>query len=93
TIYVLEPDVADPALLDPAALHSSLADAHYTEPSKVLVLAKALGVLPAQVFLVGCQPAGFDELGAELSAAVQNAVPIAVSRIESLIETLRRGQR
>ena len=88
TIYVIEPDITDPSTLAPAALHASLADAHYTEPSKVLVLAKALGVLPPQVFIVGCQPAGYDELGAELSDAVRAAVQVAISRIESLIETL-----
>ncbi|MEO5617074.1 MAG: hypothetical protein ABIS67_04835 [Candidatus Eisenbacteria bacterium] len=47
--------------------------------------------MPAQVFLVGCQPEGFDESGAELSVAVQDAVVVAVSRIESLIESLRQG--
>jgi len=88
TVYLIEPEVADPAMLDPAALHASLADAHYTEPSKVLVLAKALGVLPPRVFLVGCQPAGYDELGAELSAPVRDAVGVAVSRIESLVADL-----
>ncbi len=90
TVYVIEPEVADPALSDSATLHASLADAHYTEPSKVLVLAKALGVLPPAVFLVGCQPEGYDELGAELSAAVRGAVPVAVSRIKSLIESLQQ---
>jgi hydrogenase maturation protease len=88
TVYVIEPDIADPAPLDPAALHSSLADAHYTEPAKVLTLARALGVLPSEVVLVGCQPAGYDELGAELSEAVRDAVLVAVSRIESLVEGL-----
>ncbi len=93
TIYLIEPEILDPTLLDPAKLHSSLADAHYTEPSKVLVLAKALGVLPPKVFLVGCQPEGYDDLGAELSAAVKGAVQVAVSRIESLIEALNRGEK
>jgi hydrogenase maturation protease len=92
TIYVIEPDIADPAMLDPAALHSSLADAHYTEPSKVLVLAKALGVLPPQVFIIGCQPAGYDELGAELSDEVRAAAQVAISRIESLIEILNHQE-
>jgi hydrogenase maturation protease len=92
TIYVIEPDITDPATLDPAALHASLADAHYTEPSKVLVLAKALGVLPPQVFIVGCQPAGYDELGAGLSREVRAAVQVALSRIESLIKTLNLQQ-
>jgi len=88
TIYLIEPDITDPATLDPSALHASLADAHYTEPSQVLVLAKALGVLPPKVYIVGCQPAGYDELGAELSDAVRAAVEIALNRIEALIETL-----
>ena len=90
TVYVIEPDIADPAALDAAAFHSSLADAHYTEPSKVLTLARALGVLPPRVFLVGCQPAGYDELGAELSETVRRAVEVAVRRIESLVENLNK---
>lgn len=93
TVYVIEPDIADPSLLDPAALHSSLADAHYTEPSKVLVLAKALGVLPPEVFIIGCQPGGYDELGAELSAPVKDAVRVAVRQIESLVESLNQRER
>lgn len=92
TIYVIEPDITDPSMLDPSALHASLADAHYTEPSKVLVLAKALGVLPPKVLIVGCQPAGFDELGAELSDEVRGAVLVAVQRIESLIETMNNQE-
>jgi hydrogenase maturation protease len=88
TVYVIEPEIADLALLDPASLHASLADAHYTDPSKVLILARALEVLPPKVFLVGCQPAGYDELGAELSEPVKGAVQIAVRRIESLVESL-----
>ncbi len=92
TIYVIEPDITDPATLDPSALHASLADAHYTEPSQVLVLAKALGVLPATVLIVGCQPAGYDELGAELSDEVRGAVRVAVGRIESLVTTMNRPE-
>ncbi len=90
TVYVIEPHITDPATLNPSALHASLADAHYTEPSQVLVLAKALGVLPATVLIVGCQPAGYDELGAELSDEVRGAVRVAVGRIESLIATMNQ---
>jgi len=92
TIYLIEPDITDPATIDSSALHASLADAHYTEPSQVLVLAKALGVLPPKVYIVGCQPAGYDELGAELSDQVRGAVEVALNRIESLIETLNFQQ-
>ena len=91
TIYVIEPDVPDPTAIDATALHASLADAHYTEPSKVLTLARALGVLPPRVLIVGCQPEGYDELGAELSAPVRDAVGVAIGRIESLVEDLNGG--
>ncbi len=93
TVYLIEPDIPDSSSIGSAALHSSLADAHYTEPSKVLMLAKALGVLPPKVFIVGCQPGGYDELGAELSDAVKSAVQVAVQRIESLIENLNHQEK
>jgi hydrogenase maturation protease len=88
TVYLIEPEIPDADSIEPAELHRSLVDAHYADPSKVLLLAKALGVLPERVFIVGCQPGGFDELGAELSQPVRNAVQIAVNRIESLIEEM-----
>jgi hydrogenase maturation protease len=85
TIFVFEPEISrdDPTS---AEFHRSLADAHYTEPTKVFVLARALNVLPPKVFVVGCQPEVYDELGAELSLAVKRAVPIAIERIKSLIK-------
>ncbi len=85
TIYVIEPEV--PQLNEKASyeLHHSLADAHYSDPSKVLILAKALNVLPQKVFLIGCEPAGYDELGADLSPPVKFAVRVAIEKIKSLI--------
>ncbi|MFN2511496.1 MAG: hydrogenase maturation protease [Pyrinomonadaceae bacterium] len=85
TIYLIEPDVPDHDEKASNALHQSLADAHYSDPAKVFILAKALGVLPPQVFLVGCQPAHYDEMGAEMSPAVIQAVKLAVQQIELLI--------
>ena len=86
TIYVIEPQV--PELEEKASykLHQSLADAHYSDPSKVLILAKALEVLPPKVVLIGCEPAGYDELGADLSPPVKRAVGVALRKIESLIK-------
>lgn len=86
SIYVIEPEV--PELNEKAsyALHQSLVDAHYSDPSKVLILAKALDVLPGRVFLVGCEPAGYDELEANLSQPVQRAIEVALKEIESIIE-------
>ena len=85
TIYLLEPEVPELEEKFSNNLHQSLADAHYSDPSKVLILAKALNVLPRKVFLIGCEPASYDELGADLSPPVQRAVQVALERIEFLI--------
>ena len=60
-------------------------DLHAAIPSKALAIAKALGGLPADVHLVGCEPADVDELGAPLSPAVRDAVEAAAQRIRALI--------
>jgi hydrogenase maturation protease len=88
TIFLLEPDTSLPLEIDPHNLHNSLVDSHYAEPSKVLVLAKALGVLPPKVFIVACQPASCDEATDEISAPVRRAVTVACSQIESLTRSL-----
>lgn len=93
TLYLLEPEVAETEERSRIALHQSLADAHYSDPAKVLTLAKALGVLPSRVFLLGCEPGGYDELGADLSPPVRRAVEIATSRIESLVSDLRSEEQ
>ncbi|MGI8836069.1 MAG: hydrogenase maturation protease [Pyrinomonadaceae bacterium] len=89
TIYVIEPEV--PELEEKASydLHQSLADAHYSDPAKVLILAKALDVLPPKVFLIGCEPSDYDELGADLSPAVQRAVKVALVNIDSIVARAR----
>ena len=86
TLYVIEPQVPELDEKSSNELHQSLADAHYSDPSKVLILAKALGVLPSKVFLIGCEPAGYDELGADFSPPVRQAVRVALEKIESLIK-------
>lgn len=90
TIYVIEPQVPELDEKSSNQLHQSLADAHYSDPSKVLILAKALNVLPRRVFLIGCEPAGYDELGADLSSPVERAVAVALEKIDSLISDFSR---
>ncbi len=90
TIFVFEPEISKTDAVTSAEFHRSLADAHYTEPTKVLTLARALNVLPPKVFVVGCQPEGYDDFGAEMSESVKRAVPLAIGRIKSLIESLSR---
>ena len=54
-------------------------------PSQALSVAKALGALPVETFLVGCEPAEVDELTTELSERVRAAVDVAVRQVQSLI--------
>ncbi|MBA2526408.1 MAG: hydrogenase maturation protease [Pyrinomonadaceae bacterium] len=90
TIYVIEPEVPELDEKLSNELHQSLADAHYSDPSKVLILAKALNVLPRKVFLVGCEPASYDELAADLSPAIERAIAVALEEIESIISRSRK---
>ena len=53
--------------------------------SRALAIAQALGGLPADVHLVGCEPEGVDELGAPLSAPVRRALEPALSAIRTLL--------
>lgn len=61
-------------------------DLHLATPSRALSVAQALGALPQQVFLVGCEPAEVDELTTELSPAVRDAVDAAIREICRLVE-------
>lgn len=76
--------VADLEDWTPEAKESFLADMHYANPQRALMLAKALGVLPPEVFLMGCQ-AGADKFEIGMSDAVQAAVPEAIARIEGFL--------
>lgn len=76
TVFVIEPEVGE-------AEH--VADIHLANPERVLTMAKALGCLPARVLIVGCQPADADELGEQLSPAVERAVPLAARKVEETV--------
>ncbi len=60
-------------------------DMHTTVPSRALEVAQAFGPLPAEVYLVGCEPLSVDELTTELSPVVADAVEDAVHRVEALL--------
>ena len=64
-------------------------DLHLAVPSRALGLAKALGALPPETFLIGCEPADVDELTMELSEPVKAAVPIAARHVQALVEVRR----
>lgn len=90
TLFILEP-VAEKT--DSAELHQQMVDAHYADPAKVLLLARALNVCPPQVFIIGCQPAQVEDAVEELHPAVERAVPHAVAQVLSLIESLLSQSR
>jgi hydrogenase maturation protease len=60
-------------------------DMHLAVPSRALAVAKALGALPRQVFIVGCEPAAVDELTTELTPGVQSAVEAALDHVRRLL--------
>jgi hydrogenase maturation protease len=62
-------------------------DMHLAVPKAALSVAQAMGVLPRQVFLVGCEPAQVDDLVVGLSVPVSAALERAVTHV---IELARR---
>ena len=77
TVFLITPEVLD-------AVH--VADVHLANPDRVLSMAKTIGVLPERLRIVGCQPAQIDELSETLSEPVARAVPLAVSKIEEIVD-------
>ena len=64
-----------------------LADMHYTNPIRALMLAKALKVLPAEVYILGCEAAEHDDFAVGMSAVVENALPRAITRLENWLKS------
>ena len=64
-----------------------LADVHYAEPGRAMVLAKAVGVLPKTVYIVGAvvQTA---ELGEGLTAPLKKALVTAEQTVLKLVDGL-----
>lgn len=63
-----------------------LADMHYTNPLRALMLARALGVLPPKVLILGCEAAHHDDFAIGMSEAAQAAIPQAVKKLESWLK-------
>ncbi len=88
TVFLLEPPVPDIGTPTFGEWREQLSELHLAEPSRVLRIARAAGVLPAQVFLVGCQPETCDDFEETLSPHVSAAVPVAAGRVHELIVEL-----
>jgi hydrogenase maturation protease len=85
TIYVLQPmEDSSPGEVTP--------NAHSMEPSQLLAMARSLGDISAEIYIVGCEPLDFgDELEGRmgLSAQVASAVPAAAEAILDLVSRIR----
>lgn len=76
TVYVTAVDDVEPV---------GEVDLHLAVPSRALAVARALGGLPREVFIVGCEPAEVDELTMEMTPPVRAAVDEAVEHVRRLL--------
>ena len=88
TLWVLTPEVEDPAAIGHEEWRTLFQNLHLAEPHRVFLLARSLGVLPPIVRIVGCQPGDIDTMDEQLSPPVAAAVPIAADRVEAILDTL-----
>lgn len=83
TIHFKEVEVKDISALPADEKNEFLADMHYINPLKALMMAKAINVLPKQVLFLGCESEEHEEIGIELSEAVNNAMIPAFEKIKA----------
>ncbi len=76
TVFYIEPEVE---------MSGHVPDVHLANPARVLSMAKTMGVLPDRVVIIGCQPEDTEELCQGLSPCVQDALAIAVRKIEETV--------
>lgn len=81
TVMVIEPDIVDVDALSWSERHDLLADMHLATPGRALMLARALGVLPPVVRLVGCQPVDAERVGIGLDPMMVSSVEVAVQQV------------
>lgn len=81
-IYFKEMEVGDIKDWSRDKQREFLADMHYTNPSRALMLAKALNILPKRVLVLGCEAAEHDDFAIGISEAVKDSIPLAVIKIK-----------
>lgn len=85
TIHFKEVEVKDIGQLPADKKNEFLADMHYINPLKALMMAKAINVLPRQVIFLGCESEEHEEIGIGVSKAVEAALPVAFERIKNWV--------
>lgn len=87
-ITILEAEVPDVQELSFDQRTEFLADMHYTNPTRAMMLAQAIHVLPPRVYILACEPAHYDDFDLGLSPEVWAAIPAAIARLDGLIAQL-----
>ncbi len=90
TVMVIDAEVIDLSEMAVEHRHDLLADMHLATPERALMVAHAVGVLPEQTFIIGCQPLELEELEIGLTPSIEHAVEVAVAEVERCIGELRR---
>jgi hydrogenase maturation protease len=93
TVWLVEPSVDDPRRSPAEEWQAHFSNLHLAEPGRVFALARALGVLPSRVMVVGCQPLSCEGLGEPLSEPVERAVHEATNMVLELLGTATASPR
>lgn len=89
TVMTIDYEVIDVHQLDHNVKYDLLADMHLATPERSLMVARALGVLPPIVKMVGVQPVDVDTMDIGMSDIVTNAVDVAIEEIDRCINSLQ----
>ncbi len=89
TVMTIDYDVIDVHALDHNTKYDLLADMHLATPERSLMVARALGVLPRIVKMVGVQPVDVDTMGIGMSETVSNAIEVAIEEIDRCVAALQ----
>jgi hydrogenase maturation protease len=90
TIYLLQPAGSAGSPHQQTTL-----DPHYMDPAHLLAMARSLGDIPAEIYIVGCEPADFgDELEGRmgLSEIVAASVHEAVRTVLQMIDSIHQSK-
>ena len=90
-VMTIDYDVIDVHELDHNTKYDLLADMHLATPERSLMVARALGVLPPIVWMVGVQPVDAETMKIGMSTIVEQAIDVAIVEIDRCVAQLMAG--
>ena len=88
TLFLVEPVLPDPAEMSDRERRDFFADVHYATPVRAMTMARAIGVLPPIVRIIGCQPEDAESFGSTMTAPVTGAVARAIEMVSDVVRQL-----